>query len=382
MLPGHVCGVNGDCNRFLELWNNVFIQYNRINEDTLEPLSSTHVDTGMGFERIVSVLQNTNSNYRTDLLFPLIQTVQQLTEDSDEEVDNNFTPYRVIADHARAATFLIGDGVVPGNTGRNYVCRMIIRRAVRFAAKLGIHEPFLARIAYSVIENYGEAYPELLKNQKTILDNITREEERFAKTLESGLAFLDDIFGQLKKDNLNQISGQVAFDLYATHGLPFEISRDIARENGFDVDEVGFRQAMDQHRLNSGAGKVFGSMGADDVDVYRTIFEDLQLTDQLNLSGVQYDPYSTTEVRGEILALIRQGINVQTVKKGEEVEVLLPKTCFYIESGGQVSDTGYILDPNNPQNIIEISSVRRPAAGIIVHIGHVKNGEFTVGEFC
>ena len=137
-VPGHICGVNGDCTRFLELWNNVFIQYNRINEETLEPLPATHVDTGMGFERIVSVLQDVDSNYRTDLLFPLIQTVQQLTEDSDEEVRNNFTPYRVIADHARAATFLIGDGVVPGNTGRNYVCRMIIRRAVRFAAKLGI----------------------------------------------------------------------------------------------------------------------------------------------------------------------------------------------------------------------------------------------------
>jgi len=170
--PEHICSVNGNCKRYLELWNNVFIQYNRINEEILEPLPATHVDTGMGFERIVSVLQNTNSNYRTDLLYPLIQTVQQLTEDSDEEVNRNFTPYRVIADHARAATFLIGDGVVPGNTGRNYICRMIIRRAVRFASKLGIKDPFLSRISYSVIENYGEAYPELVQNKKTILDML------------------------------------------------------------------------------------------------------------------------------------------------------------------------------------------------------------------
>ncbi len=379
-VSGHVCGVNGDCTRFLELWNNVFIQYNRINEETLEPLPATHVDTGMGFERIVSVLQDVDSNYRTDLLFPLIQTVQQLTEDSNEEVNNNFTPYRVIADHARAATFLIGDGVVPGNTGRNYVCRMIIRRAVRFAAKLGIKDPFLARIAYSVIENYSEAYPELLKNQKTILDNITREEERFAKTLESGLNYLDEIFTDLKSHNSNQISGQVAFDLYATHGLPFEITRDIASENGFLVDEPGFHTAMDQHRLDSGAGKTFGTMDADDVDIYRSIFEDLQIKNQLSFSGVQYDPYSSTEVRGTILALIKDGISVQKVSIGDQVEVLLPETCFYIESGGQVSDTGTISIANKRDQSIEITSVRKPAAGIIVHVGIVKNGEFSVKD--
>jgi alanyl-tRNA synthetase len=379
-IPGHVCRVNGDCSRYLELWNNVFIQYNRINEETLEPLPATHVDTGMGFDRIVSVLQNTNSNYRTDLLYPLIQSVQQLTEDSDEEVIQNFTPYRVIADHARAATFLIGDGVVPGNTGRNYVCRMIIRRAVRFAAKLGIKEPFLARISYSVIENYGEAYPELLQNRKTILENLTREEERFAKTLESGLSYLDEIFVDLTKQNNRVVSGQTAFDLYATHGLPFEITRDIARENGFEVDETGFKQAMDQHRLDSGAGKIFGSMGADDVDVYRAIFEDLQLRDQLSLAGVRYDPYHSTEIDGEILAIIKEGVSVGHVQAGDKVEILLPQTCFYVESGGQVSDTGMILKGRDKENWIAISSVRKPAAGIIVHVGMVKKGEFRIGE--
>ncbi|NTW45177.1 MAG: alanine--tRNA ligase, partial [Anaerolineaceae bacterium] len=379
-VPGHICGVNGDCTRFLELWNNVFIQYNRINEETLEPLPATHVDTGMGFERIVSVLQDVDSNYRTDLLFPLIQTVQQLTEDSDEEVKNNFTPYRVIADHARAATFLIGDGVVPGNTGRNYVCRMIIRRAVRFAAKLGIKDPFLARIAYSVIENYSEAYPELIKNQKTILDNITREEERFAKTLESGLNYLDDIFTDLKTQNINQISGQVAFDLYATHGLPFEITRDIASEIGFLVDEVGFHTAMEQHRLDSGAGKAFGTMDADDVDIYRSLFAELQIKKQISNSGVRYDPYSSTEVNGTILALIKDGLSVQNVCRGDQVEVLLPETCFYIESGGQVSDTGTISIANKRDHSIEVTNVRKPAAGIIVHVGIVKNGEFSVSD--
>ena len=243
-----------------------------------------------------------------------------------------------------------------------------------------LKDPFLARIAYSVIENYSEAYPELIKNQKTILDNITREEERFAKTLESGLNFLDEIFTDLKSQNSNQISGQVAFDLYATHGLPFEITRDIASEIGFLVDEVGFHNAMEQHRLDSGAGKAFGTMDADDVDIYRSLFEELQIKKQISNSGVRYDPYSSTEVNGTILALIKDGLSVQNVCRGDQVEVLLPETCFYIESGGQVSDTGTISIANKRDHSIEVTNVRKPAAGIIVHVGIVKKGEFAVGD--
>ena len=161
--PDHKCHVNGDCSRFLELWNLVFIQYNRIDAKNLEPLPACHVDTGMGFERIVSYLQKVYSNYKTDLLSPLLDKVQELTSQSTSERDKFITPYRVIADHARSMTFLIADGVVPGNTGRNYVCRMIIRRAARFGTKIGLNEPFLARIADKVIEIYGSAYPELAK---------------------------------------------------------------------------------------------------------------------------------------------------------------------------------------------------------------------------
>jgi alanyl-tRNA synthetase len=274
---------------------------------------------------------------------------------------------------------LIGDGVVPGNTGRNYICRMIIRRAVRFASKLGIKDPFLSRIAHSVIENYGDAYPELIQNRKAILENLTREEERFAKTLESGLSFLNDIFNELKTHGQKILTGQVTFDLYATHGLPFEITRDIARENGFEVDEAGFKLSMDQHRLDSGAGKVFGIMGGD-VDVYRSIFEDLQLKDRLSLAGVHYDPYHNLEIQGEILALIKDGVSVFNTQVGDEVEVILPDTCFYIESGGQVSDTGKIIKLGSNSDYIEITSVRKPAAGIIVHCGIVKRGEFKINE--
>jgi alanyl-tRNA synthetase len=224
--PNHKCGVNSDCHRYLELWNLVFIQYNRMGPTLLDPLPATHVDTGMGFERIVSVLQGVDSNYRTDLLLPLIQVVQELAGQTDAERNANFTPYRVIADHARAATFLIADGVVPGNIGRNYICRMIIRRAARFASKLGLNEPFMAKVSDKVIEIYGEAYPELAKNKAAILDNLTREEQRFQSTVESGLSHLED---QIQAMKTNTLSGEAAFDLYATHGLPLEITRDVLR---------------------------------------------------------------------------------------------------------------------------------------------------------
>lgn len=378
-VPGHVCQVNGDCNRFLELWNNVFIQYNRINETKLEPLPETHVDTGMGFERIVSVLQNVDSNYKIDLLASLIKKVQELTKMSDEEVLQNYTPYRVIADHARAATFLIADGVVPGNTSRNYVCRMIIRRAARFGGKIGLHDPFLAPVAEVVIANYGEAYPELVRNREAILSSITREEERFQKTLEAGLNNLEDIFSALKKKGEKLVSGSEAFELYATHGLPLEITRDIARENGFDVDESGFKEAMEQHRLDSGAGKTFGIMGNDDVDTYRFVFDELVKSNKLSPNGVEYNPYQNLVFNSEILAIFKDGELITEAHKGDQIEVLLPNTSFYVESGGQVADTGTISSTENGF-IIEVLKPRRSAAGMIVHLGVVKDGIVKTGS--
>jgi alanyl-tRNA synthetase len=377
---GHVCAVNGDCKRFLELWNNVFIQYNRIDASHLEPLPATHVDTGMGFERIVSVLQDVNSNYKTDLLAPLVRKVQEITQKTDTEIMENYTPYRVIADHVRAVSFLIADGVVPGNTGRNYVCRMIIRRAARFAGKIGIHDPFMASIADAVIEEYGQAYPELVKHKKQILDNITREEERFQKTLDAGLSYLEEVFATMRENNQTILNGGVVFDLYATHGLPLELSRDIARENGFEVDESGFRTAMDQHRLDSGAGKVFGLFAGDDVEIFRFVFERLRAEKLLSDSGVFYDPYSRDLIQGKVLALFHNGEDVSQVREGDTVEILLPETCFYVESGGQVSDTGTISAKDGASWVIEVTGMRKPAAGIIVHQGRVVLGHPRTGD--
>ena len=376
-VPGHVCRVNGDCKRFVELWNLVFIQYNRLGPDTLEPLPATHVDTGMGLERIVSVMQGVFSNYRTDLLMPLMETVRSMTGHTIEERDANITPYRVIADHTRAGAFLIGDGVVPGNTGRNYVCRMIIRRAARFGSKIGLHEPFLARVAETLINNYGEAYPELLRNRKAILDGLTREEERFKKTLNTGLSFLDDIMADMRSAGKNTLEGNLAFDLYATHGLPLEITRDILRENGLEVDEPGFRKAMEDHRIASGAGKSFGALGGEDADTFRLIFEELMEDGLIDGKGVQYNPYNLAPFETKVLALVKEGEALSAAAPGDVVEVLLPRTNFYVESGGQVSDTGTI---RGEEWEIQIVEMRKPAAGVIVHIGKVVRGTPRVGD--
>jgi alanyl-tRNA synthetase len=379
-VPGHVCQVNGDCKRFLELWNLVFMQYNRLSPTQLEPLPATHVDTGMGLERIVSVLQNTNSNYNTDLFFPVIKVVQNLTGQSDAERDANLTPYRVVADHGRAAAFLIADGVVPGNTGRNYVCRMIIRRAARFGSKIGLNQPFLAKVAEVVINEYGEAYPELLRNRNTILNNLTREEERFRKTVESGVTQLEEMLDNVRAAGGRVLDGHQAFDLYATHGLPLELTRDIAQEHGLDVDEAGFLSAMEEHKRASGAGKAFGPLGGENVDVYRAVVDELQSRGTWPAKGIQYDPYTATEVETSLLGLIKDGELVDAAAEGDRVEVILPQTSFYVESGGQVSDTGSMISANEPFWEIRVDDTRKPAAGVIVHIGQVMRGQPRLGD--
>ena len=377
--PNHICGVNGDCHRYLELWNLVFIQYNRTSPNNLEPLPARHVDTGMGFERIVSVLQNVDSNYRTDLLFPLIEKVRELSGHSEKERDENFTPYRVVADHARAASFLIADGVVPGNIGRNYICRMIIRRAARFGSKLGLTEPFLGKIAEIVIEQYGEAFPELVKNHKTIINNLTREEERFQTTVESGLSHLEDAVHDLNKKGTSVLNGKMAFDLYATHGLPLEITRDVLREKNLEVDQKGFFDAMEEHRVNSGAGKEFGHMGGEDAEFYSNLGEELRNEKRLDQNGVKYDPYNLSRTDTEIAGLIADSDSIKEISEGQEAGIILSKTGFYIESGGQVSDLGEIVSEDG-KNVFEVADVRKPAPGIIVHFGKVKQGKFTASD--
>lgn len=377
---GHVCHVNHNCERFLELWNLVFIQYNRHSPTVLEPLPAKHVDTGMGLERIVSVLQDVDSNYKTDLLSPMMDAVQRLTGHTNQEREAHVTPYRVIADHARAAAFLIADGVVPGNAGRNYVCRMIIRRAARFGSKINLQDPFLAAIAGTVIDHYGDFYPELLRNRKAILDNLTREEIRFQRTVEAGVAKLESQLSRLRSESELVLPGDKAFDLYATYGLPLEITRDIAREQNLEVDEAGFQMAMEDHRIASGAGEAFGEFNSEGVSVYQQILEDLQKDGLLTKDGVIYDPYDALEVEGPVLAILVDGQHVEEAQTGETVEIILPKTGFYVEAGGQVSDTGRIESLPDRDWVIQVRDTYKPVAGVITHIGEVLSGTPRQGD--
>ena len=378
-IPGHVCRVNGDCLRFLELWNLVFIQYNRINATQLEPLPARHVDTGMGFDRIVSVLQDVDSNYRTDLMWSLILTIQKLSGHTDEEREASFTPYRVIADHARAAAFLIADGVVPGNKDRNYVTRMVIRRAFRFGGKIGLTEPFLAKVAENVIQNYGDFYPELKRNRKSILYSITAEEEQFQRTLDRATAILETMLDKVVRSGQKILSGILAADLYTTYGMPFEITRDIAKERDLDVDEAGFKASMDEHKVASAASSIHAYIAGTEVDIYRQITQKLQAQGNLTENGVGYNPYTRLEVSGPVLVLIGRREPVEAASVGDEIEVILPETCFYVESGGQVSDTGVIRAADDSWEI-EVLGMRKPAAGLIAHVGKVSRGEPKVGD--
>jgi len=381
-VPGHVCRVNGDCARFLELWNLVFIQYNRTGPTDLTPLPSKHVDTGMGFERLVSVLQDAETNYDTDLFVPLIRRTQELTGHSDAEVQQNSVPYRVIADHGRGAAFLIADGVLPGNVGRNYVLRMIIRRAARFGRQIGLDFPFLAEIADAVIEEMGDHYRELRDRRDHILHTLTDEEERFQRTLDLGLSKLEDVLAEAKG---RVVPGAEAFRLYDTFGLPLEITKDIALERGYTVDEAGFQKALADQRARARAGEKF-EMDDQSLANYQRVLRALQDKEALGDSGVEHDPYTAPEMETTLVGLLLDGELVDQVKPGDDVEVILAATSFYVESGGQISDTGAIArypdQGSEPLWEIEVGDTRRPIAGLIVHEGKVKSGKPRVGEPC
>ena len=385
--PGHVCGVNGDCGRYFEIWNLVFIQYNRLSATQLDPLPAKHVDTGMGFERIVAVLQGEDSNYDTDLFTPIMRRTQEMLGHTLAQVEENIVAYRVIADHARAVTFLIGDGVLPGNVGRSYVLRMVLRRAARFGRKIGFDKPFLADVADAVIETMGAHFTELVTRRDYILRAVSDEEERFHRTLDLGLARLDSVLASLE-DQI--VPGAEAFKLYDTFGLPLEITRDVAEERGFFVDETGFQESLAQQREKARASEKF-EMDDQSLAAYHAALRQLQDQGHLGEKGVDHDPYTTTEVEATLVSLLVDGQLVTQAKPGDKVEVILPVTTFYVESGGQVADTGMIVrlpqeaavqGGGEPVWEIAVSEARRPLPGLIVHVGEVKSGRPRVGDPC
>ena len=365
--------------RFLEIWNLVFMQFNRRQPDPEhsgqwdEPLPAPGVDTGMGLERILSVLQGVEANYETDLFMPIIERTQQLTGHSDEERDANIVPYRVIADHTRAAVFLISDGVLPGAKGRAAIPRIVIRRAVRFGSKIGFERPFLAQIADAVIDLMSEHYEELAAQAEHIKQIITLEEERFYRTMARGLNELDEMLDRLKRGGT--LAGDQAFYLKATLGLPFQVVKDVAEERGYEVDEAGFAAAEAEHARISGGGQAMGEMESS--EFYRGLLADLQADHKLGSDGAMYNPYTDAAVNTRTLALAQDGKRVNRALLGEKVEVILAETPFYVESGGQVSDTGIIAARDW---MIEVETMKQPLKGLAVHCGEVVEGSPKAGD--
>ncbi|MDR7538901.1 MAG: alanine--tRNA ligase [Armatimonadota bacterium] len=363
--PDCSVALDNDCGRWLEIWNLVFMQYDQGPDGRRTPLPRPGVDTGMGLERMAAVLQQRYSNFDTDLFAPLLARIRTLLGHSAEEMQEAIVAYRVMADHARAAAFLIADGVMPGNEGRAYVLRMIIRRAVRYGRRVGLERPFLSEVADAVVQAMGAVYPELEQRREFIRRTVIAEEERFGQTLAVGLQRLDEAIAELRRTRQVILPGSVVFRLYDTFGFPVEMTRDIAREQGLAVDEAGFQEAMARQRERARAASGFSGEEA----AAARLLADLPETTFLG--------YRAYQARARVLALLRGGTRVDEVSQGEEVDVVLDRTPFYPEGGGQVGDTGRIA---HRRGEVTVTDTQRVGEGVIVHRGRLVRGTVRVGD--
>ncbi len=348
------CGIDTcECDRWVEIWNLVFTELYQDEEGNQSPLGKKNVDTGMGLERIAMVCQGVASTFETDLLKPIMDKVSEMCGVPYKKSEKTDISLRIITDHARCVSFLISDGVIPGNEGRSYVLRMILRRALRHGKILGMELPFLYKLVDVIVDLYGEAYPDLIKNKQKIIDTIKKEEERFAKTLDRGYKMLDE-FISAKKD----IDGESAFKLYDTFGFPFELTNEIAQENGLNVDEAGFKEAMLEQKERAKAATAKISVTGD--MKYAKI--------EKEVGSTTFVGYTENEVEGaKILAQV----------EGEGfVDIILDKTPFYAECGGQIGDSGIIESPKLKAEVLTTFKVN----DLYVHRCEILNGEVEIGD--
>jgi alanyl-tRNA synthetase len=355
-------GVNSDDPDYVEVWNNVFMQYER---STMQPLPRPSVDTGMGLERMAMVLQGVHSTYDTDLFVPLIERTMALVGSDYADYRAQLAPYRAIADHSRAVTFLIAEGVLPGNSGRSYVLRRILRRAVYQGRRLGLERPFLAEVVRQVVADMGEAYPELQQRRAFILDAVGAEEEQFLRTLSGGMVMLNSLVTQVQNEGSKTIPGSSAFQLKDTYGFPLDLTEKIAGEQGLAVDVRGFNAEMQAQRERSRAAAQF-KRGVD-LDVW---------VDQ-ELPETEFLGYAALHSPARVLALVFAGDDVANAQAGQEVQLVLDRTPFYAESGGQVGDTGTL---KTAEALLRIRDTQRPLPGLIVHYGIVEQGSIARGD--
>ncbi|MGR3756301.1 MAG: alanine--tRNA ligase [Tranquillimonas sp.] len=363
-LPGGPPGSpDEDGDRFIEIWNLVFMQYERFEDGSQRDLPNQSIDTGMGLERIGALLQGKHDNYDTDLMRALIEASAHATS-SDPDGPGK-THHRVIADHLRSTSFLIADGVMPSNEGRGYVLRRIMRRAMRHAHLLGAQDPLMHRLVPSLVQQMGQAYPELVRAQPLIRETLKLEETRFRQTLDRGLRMLDDELARLPDGKA--LPGEVAFRLYDTYGFPLDLTQDALRERGRTVQIAGFDAAMTEQKAKARASWS-GSGEVADAAIWYDLADDHGPTEFLG--------YDTEEAEGQIIALVRDGKGIDTAEAGQAVQIVLNQTPFYAEAGGQVGDTGTLRTESGAARITDT----RKTAGVYIHVAEVTEGRIARGE--
>ena len=359
------CDVECDCDRYLEIWNLVFMQFNRDAQGKLHDLPKPSIDTGMGLERITAVLQGVKSNYETDGFQAIIRDIESMSHKKYGDDEATDVSMRAIADHARAVTFLIKDGVFPSNDGRGYVLRRILRRAVRHGRKIGIDQAFLHNLSTSVSRVMSKAYPELKESLAFIQKVIQGEETRFAETLDRGLSYLEDALKQHAK--AKHLPGEVVFMLYDTYGFPLDLTADVARERDFSIDEAGFEAAMVKQR-ERGKAAWKGDKKADSGKSKLLLsLEDIH---------TEFLGYTDLVARAKVLKILSQGKLVKSLKKGQSGEVVVDRTPFYGESGGQVGDTGVMRGDGV---VLQVQDTQRPREDLFLHQVKVKEGALKIG---
>jgi len=358
------CGVDCDCDRFLEIWNLVFMQFNRDASGQMTPLPKPSIDTGMGLERMASIVQDVDTNYDTDLLTPIMQKAAELSGKSMGTVAAGDVAMKVIADHSRAAAFLIGDGVLPSNEGRGYVLRRIMRRAIRYGRNIGLMKPFLHETAAVVFEIMKPAYPDLLESAAYITNVIKNEEVRFSETLDNGLRVLNESLEAMQARGENRVPGDVIFKLYDTYGFPVDIVRDVVRDEDITLDMDGFEELMAAQRAQSRAKVSFDGIS----DAYKN----------LTATGVksEFVGYAQTAAESEVLLLVQDGAEVEQAAAGA-VEIVTGTTPFYGESGGQVGDIGTITGSGFD---VKVTDTVKDPTGLIIHRGDLVSGQIKKGQ--
>ncbi|MCK8825086.1 alanine--tRNA ligase [Fuchsiella alkaliacetigena] len=361
------CQFGCECDRYKEVWNLVFTQYNLTEAGEYKPLPDKNIDTGLGLERLTSILQGVESNFETDFFMPIIEAIEEHSQHEYQSSEEAKMAYRVIADHIRSITLAIGDGVLPANEGRGYVIRRILRRAVRYAGVLELESPFLHKLVSVVVRIMGEVYTEIKQKEEQIKKVVEQEELRFQETLEQGMNILEELIQGLEETDEQTISGSEVFTLYDTYGFPKELTAEIAEEKGYQIDEAGFEEAMAKQQARARAAREEHQQGHVEAELFKQLREEI--------TEPEFVGYRNTEAEAEVLKIVMEQEEVTSLAAGDEAWVILDRTPFYAESGGQVGDQGVLLGSDLTATVVDTQY----KAELIAHQVVVEAGKLELG---